>query len=108
MGNAKPLSQCAEHPRASWSLCDVLLVFAWEAYEKGTDAHLQADPTKLELLDREFRKKKDEYKTTVKDSILDRYGGKEHLEAPSKQLLLAQTVGVTVCSAFNIAIGLVI
>ena len=67
-------------------------VFAWEAYEKGTDAHLQADPTKLALLSKEYKKKKHEYKHSVKQNILDKYGGEEHLEAPSKELLLSQSV----------------
>ena len=66
-------------------------VFAWEAYEKGTDVHLQADPTKLEMLNKEYNRKKDIYKVDAKDSILAKYGGQEHLEAPPKQLLLAQS-----------------
>ncbi|XP_048746628.1 pre-mRNA-splicing factor SLU7-like [Ostrea edulis] len=66
-------------------------VFAWEAYEHGTDVHLQADPTKLELLSKEVRKRKEDFKSSAKDSILDKYGGEEHLQAPPKQLLLAQT-----------------
>lgn len=66
-------------------------LFAWEAFERGNDIHLQADPTKLELLHQNFEKKKVEFKKTAKDSILDKYGGQEHLEAPPKQLLLAQT-----------------
>ncbi|KAI4458225.1 step ii splicing factor slu7 [Holotrichia oblita] len=51
-------------------------LFAWEAYEKGVDVHLLAEPTKLELLQKEYDKK---------------YGGEEHLQAPPKSLLLAQT-----------------
>lgn len=66
-------------------------VFAWEAYEKGTEVHLQADPTKLEMLNKEYNRKKEIYKVSAKDSILEKYGGQEHLEAPSKQLLLAQS-----------------
>lgn len=66
-------------------------VFAWEAYEHGTDVHLQADPTKLELLAQEVQKRKEDFKSTAKDSILSKYGGEEHLQAPPKQLLLAQT-----------------
>ncbi|XP_078589474.1 pre-mRNA-splicing factor SLU7-like [Branchiostoma floridae x Branchiostoma japonicum] len=66
-------------------------LFAWEASGKGTDVHLQADPTKLELLHKEFKVKKDDYKQNQKGSILEKYGGAEHLEAPPKQLLLAQT-----------------
>lgn len=70
----------------------LISVFAWEAYERGNDIHLQADPTKLELLHKEFGKRKHEFKKTAKDSILDKYGGQEHLEVPPRQLLLAQTV----------------
>ncbi|GFS13096.1 pre-mRNA-splicing factor SLU7 [Elysia marginata] len=66
-------------------------LFAWEAYERGTDIHLQADPTKLELLHKEFERRKGDFKQSAKDSILEKYGGQEHLNAPPKQLLLAQT-----------------
>lgn len=66
-------------------------LFAWEAYEKGVDVHLLAEPTKLELLKKEYEKKKEQFKTKVQSSILDRYGGEEHLQAPPKSLLLAQT-----------------
>ena len=69
-------------------------MFAWEAYEKGTDAHVQADPTKLELLAREFNKRKDTFIETKKESIINKYGGEQHLDALPKQLLLAQTVGL--------------
>ncbi|XP_025094468.1 LOW QUALITY PROTEIN: pre-mRNA-splicing factor SLU7-like [Pomacea canaliculata] len=67
-------------------------LFAWEAYEKGTDVHLQADPTKLELLHKEFLQRRDTFKQTAKDSVLDRYGGHEHLEAPPKQLCWLKTI----------------
>ncbi|NXY22988.1 SLU7 factor, partial [Atrichornis clamosus] len=30
-------------------------LFAWEAYDKGSEVHLQADPTKLELLYKSFK-----------------------------------------------------
>jgi len=33
-------------------------IFAWEASEKGVSIHTQADPTKLELLNKEFHEKK--------------------------------------------------
>ena len=67
-------------------------MFAWNSYEKGVDIHLQADPTRLELLTSEVDKKKTDFKVDHKKSILEKYGGQEHLEAPPKQLLLAQTV----------------
>ncbi|ELU05469.1 hypothetical protein CAPTEDRAFT_33844, partial [Capitella teleta] len=66
-------------------------LFAWEAYEKGSEVHLQADPTKLEVLAREYKNKKQKFKSTVKEGILAKYGGEEHLDAPPKQLLMAQT-----------------
>lgn len=50
-----------------------------------------AEPTKLELLQKEYDKKKDQFKSQVHQSILERYGGEEHLQAPPKTLLLAQT-----------------
>lgn len=49
-----------------------MTVFAWEAYERGSDVHLQADPTKLELLHKSFKVKKEEFKEQQGDSILKR------------------------------------
>ena len=49
-------------------------MFAWEAYEKGADVHLQADPTKLELLHKEYRVKKGDFEQDKKLSILDKVG----------------------------------
>lgn len=70
----------------------VCAVFAWEAYEKGTEVHLQADPTKLAILKKEFKERKEQFQTSAKQSILEKYGGAEHLDAAPKELLLAQTV----------------
>uniref|UniRef100_A0A4W5RUK1 Pre-mRNA-splicing factor SLU7 n=1 Tax=Hucho hucho TaxID=62062 RepID=A0A4W5RUK1_9TELE len=66
-------------------------LFAWEAYDKGSEVHLQADPTKLELLHQSFKVKKEDFKDKQKETILDKYGGEEHLDAPPRELLLAQT-----------------
>ncbi|KAJ8406135.1 hypothetical protein AAFF_G00310230 [Aldrovandia affinis] len=66
-------------------------MFAWEAYDKGSEVHLQADPTKLELLHQSFKVKKEDFKDKQKESILAKYGGQEHLDAPPRELLLAQT-----------------
>ena len=74
----------------SW--CVLFAAFAWEAYEKGADVHLQADPTKLELLKREYSDRKEQHEDSKKNAILDKYGGTEHLQAPPKELLIAQTV----------------
>uniref|UniRef100_A0A3B3WC31 Pre-mRNA-splicing factor SLU7 n=1 Tax=Poecilia mexicana TaxID=48701 RepID=A0A3B3WC31_9TELE len=66
-------------------------LFAWEAYERGSEVHLQADPTKLELLHRSFKVKKEDFKEKQREGILEKYGGQEHLDAPPRELLLAQT-----------------
>ncbi|XP_029439458.1 pre-mRNA-splicing factor SLU7 [Rhinatrema bivittatum] len=66
-------------------------LFAWEAYEKGSEVHLQADPTKLEVLYKSFKVKKEDFKEKQKETILERYGGEEHLDVPARELLLAQT-----------------
>ncbi|XP_060935106.1 pre-mRNA-splicing factor SLU7-like [Limanda limanda] len=66
-------------------------LFAWEAYERGSEVHLQADPTKLEILHLSFKDKKENLKEQQRDSILEKYGGQEHLDAPPRELLLAQT-----------------
>jgi pre-mRNA-processing factor SLU7 len=68
-----------------------LQMFAWSAAEHAQDVHLQANPTQGELLYKDFQKKKEKISETQKDSILEKYGGAEHLQAPAKELLLAQT-----------------
>jgi pre-mRNA-processing factor SLU7 len=45
-------------------------LFAWEAHSKGVDVHVLAEPTKLELLQQEYEKKKDEFKDIKKDTVL--------------------------------------
>ena len=87
----------------------LITVFAWEAYEHGTDVHTLADPTKLELMHKQFKEKKKNFKSDQQQSILEKvdhclltsyvtmvmlsqYGGAEHLDVPPKELLLAQTV----------------
>ena len=65
--------------------------FAWEAYEQGVDVSLLAEPTKLEMLKKQFIDKKEEFKQKVSDGLLEKYGGKEHLKVPPRELLLAQS-----------------
>jgi pre-mRNA-processing factor SLU7 len=48
-------------------------VFAWQAADKGIDVHMQAEPTKTEMLNRQFVQKKEEIKSTIKESILSKY-----------------------------------
>jgi pre-mRNA-processing factor SLU7 len=63
------------------------MVFAWQAAERGNDVHLQANPSQAEFLYKEYLKKKDEVHERQKSSILDRYGGAEHLQKPPTELL---------------------
>ena len=64
--------------------------FAWDAYERGQDVHLQALPSQAALLLRQFKEKKEQLKKDVKAELLARYGGEEHLAAP-KELLPEQS-----------------
>ncbi|XP_076308313.1 pre-mRNA-splicing factor SLU7-like [Tachypleus tridentatus] len=66
-------------------------LFAWQGYEKGIDIHLQAEPTKTALLNKEYELKKEELKDKQKGTILDKYGGAQHLCAPPKELVFAQS-----------------
>nr|CAY54165.1 unnamed protein product [Heliconius melpomene] len=66
-------------------------LFAWEARARGLDVHLLAEPTKLQQLRKQYEMQKDMFKTQVKQSVLDKYGGEEHLKVPPKELLLAQS-----------------
>ncbi|KAI9096231.1 Pre-mRNA splicing Prp18-interacting factor-domain-containing protein [Phlyctochytrium arcticum] len=68
-----------------------LQAFAWEAENRGNSVHLHANPTQAALLYKEYQSKKGAVSEKVKNSILDRYGGAEHLAVPPKELLLAQT-----------------
>ena len=50
------------------------VVFAWEASEHGTDIHPNVDPTKLELMYKEFQDKKKNFKSDQQQSILEKVG----------------------------------
>uniref|UniRef100_A0A915MVC0 Pre-mRNA-splicing factor SLU7 n=1 Tax=Meloidogyne javanica TaxID=6303 RepID=A0A915MVC0_MELJA len=66
-------------------------LFAWQSRCKGLDIHSLAEPTRLELLKKEFQQQKEQNKSCVKNELLEKYGGEEHLSAPPKELLLAQS-----------------
>jgi len=65
-------------------------MFAWDAAEKGAEVHLQANPTQLEMLRKQYAARKGALETERRDAILAQYGGAEHLQAPPKELLLGQ------------------
>ncbi|CAF0974128.1 unnamed protein product [Didymodactylos carnosus] len=61
-------------------------MFAWEAYEKGVNVHTQSDPTKLELLNKEFSQKKSDFVKKIQSELIERYGGEEYLNTlPRRQ-----------------------
>ncbi|KAI9338532.1 Pre-mRNA splicing Prp18-interacting factor-domain-containing protein [Obelidium mucronatum] len=73
-----------------------LQMFAWQSAGgaggvQSSQLHLQANPTMGEILFKEHERKKESVAEVKKDSVLARYGGEEHLQAPPKELLLAQT-----------------
>lgn len=66
-------------------------VFAWQAADKGIDIHLQALPTKTEIVQKEFEVKKNEYNDRISKYITHRYGEPEKQAKPAKELQLEQS-----------------
>lgn len=65
--------------------------FAWEVEKRGTQLHLNANPTEMALLNKKLAQERKDTVNVKKTSILARYGGQEHLDSIPKELLLAQT-----------------
>jgi len=65
--------------------------FAFNAAEQGSDINIIANPTQGELLFKEVSEKKLKLKDDTQQKILEKYGGANHLNIPSKDLLYAQT-----------------
>eukprot|EP00457_Paulinella_chromatophora_P004384 gb/GEZN01004396.1/.p1 GENE.gb/GEZN01004396.1/~~gb/GEZN01004396.1/.p1 ORF type:complete len:569 (-),score=124.62 gb/GEZN01004396.1/:183-1889(-) len=67
--------------------------FVWQANEKGgiEEVHMEATPSQAAQLYKSYKEKLESLKTDKKDSILEKYGGAEHLEAPDKLLLLGES-----------------
>eukprot|EP00002_Diphylleia_rotans_P025180 TRINITY_DN4980_c0_g1_i1.p1 TRINITY_DN4980_c0_g1~~TRINITY_DN4980_c0_g1_i1.p1 ORF type:complete len:456 (+),score=96.35 TRINITY_DN4980_c0_g1_i1:79-1446(+) len=65
--------------------------FAWDTYDKGGDMHLQALPSLAEKKYKEHQQTTQERKLSKRDEMISKYGGEEHLDVPSQQLILAQT-----------------
>ena len=47
-------------------------LFAWEAADRGAGVHMQAEPTKLEMMHKTFTVKKDEFKSKQNESVLEK------------------------------------
>jgi hypothetical protein len=68
-----------------------LQLFAWQANARGSDVHLNANPTQGELLHQEYREKKEKLRDSTKIGILAKYGGEEYLAVPPAELRQGQT-----------------
>lgn len=68
-----------------------LQMFAWQSAQRGHNVNLHSNPTAGEMLHREFNEKRNVLKDTTKQSILEKYGGEEHLERMPAELLGGQT-----------------
>lgn len=68
-----------------------LQLFAWQSEQRGNDVHANSNPTQAALVYKDYLAKKEKLKDTSKTSILDRYGGEEHLASVPKELLVGQT-----------------
>lgn len=66
-------------------------LFAWEAYQKGSEVHEIANPSQAEFLKKQYEERKAALEKEKSRKIVDKYGGQEHLAAPPKELLLAQS-----------------
>lgn len=54
-------------------------LFAWQAEARGAPGHMQANPTVSEMQYRDFSQRRDKVAEHNRQSLLDRYGGAEHL-----------------------------
>jgi pre-mRNA-processing factor SLU7 len=66
-------------------------LYAWDSFNKGVDMHPQANPSQAELAKKNFTEKHATLKDDQREAILEKYGGAQHLDAPPRELLLAQT-----------------
>eukprot|EP01090_Pellita_catalonica_P017053 TRINITY_DN5068_c0_g1_i1.p1 TRINITY_DN5068_c0_g1~~TRINITY_DN5068_c0_g1_i1.p1 ORF type:complete len:553 (-),score=157.37 TRINITY_DN5068_c0_g1_i1:90-1748(-) len=65
--------------------------YAWQAYEKGQNIHVQASPSQAELLYKQFKKKKEALKNMEKSAVLKKYGGEKYLNSMEPALVYAQS-----------------
>ncbi|KAJ3276630.1 mRNA splicing protein [Terramyces sp. JEL0728] len=65
--------------------------FAWEAEKRGQKTLANINPTQDELMFKQYADKPNIESQLERESLLEKYGGKEHLESVPQELLLAQT-----------------
>eukprot|EP00808_Paulinella_micropora_P027109 g56563.t1 len=67
--------------------------FVWQANEKGgvEEVHMEATPSQAAALYKSYKEKLSSLKSEKKESILQKYGGEDHLNAPERELLLGES-----------------
>ncbi|PIA42117.1 hypothetical protein AQUCO_02100167v1 [Aquilegia coerulea] len=68
-----------------------LNIHAYKANEKGQDMHLQAAPSQAELSYKSYKISKEDFMSTVKDTIMQKYGNAAAEAELPKELLLGQS-----------------
>ena len=68
-----------------------LNIHSWEAFDKGQDIHMQAIPSQAELLFKNYKVIKENLKSRMKNTIMDKYGNAAAEEELPRELLLGQS-----------------
>lgn len=68
-------------------------LFAWEAYERGAEVHLQANPTQAQLYRQQVAERKEALRRQQEEKLRERYGtgGAEAVSTPGTRALLMGT-----------------
>lgn len=66
-------------------------VFVWEMQKRGVDLHLQADPTRAQLLARKIMEGSKTVKSKIDQEIIDTYGCEKYLQPLPKDLIYGQS-----------------
>ena len=68
-----------------------LNIHSWEGFGKGQDILMQAIPSQDELLFKNYKVIKENLKSRMKDTIMDKYGNAAAEEELLRELLLGQS-----------------
>ncbi|PHT86812.1 Pre-mRNA-splicing factor SLU7 [Capsicum annuum] len=66
-------------------------IHAWEAFEKGHDVHMQAAPSQVEFLYKNYKINKEKLKVQSKDDVMEKYGNESSDDTLPRELLLGQS-----------------
>lgn len=66
-----------------------LMIFAWDSYKHGEKIHDTAQPTQALKMWQVFKQRSKDLKAEQQSELLEKYGGKEHMDAP-RELIFSQ------------------